>query len=204
MEQTHNLKVPRAVQMVQIIGAKAKLPRTQDFMDIFTKQWCPLCLELFDGNNWERKKLDHLVQHFPKDFPNKPCPCVLLNYKSAEYYHVWGYAHHVSQFNLDLFIALHEELGDAWCMIEHNADKRKTQNDVYKWILEQVKTEKIAYNLVAWKQLKSDSYYPNHPRLRNHVCQLCKPEHRDHFFENDQFINNSDFNLFTFLNILSK
>ena len=29
------------------------------------------------------------------------------------------------------------------------------------------------------------NYFPNHPRLRNFVCQLCKPEHRDHFFENE-------------------
>ena len=47
-------------------------------------------------------------------------------------------------------------------------------------------------------------------RLNNHKDRIedekmdMRSTSYDHFFDNDQFINNSDFNLFSFFNILSK
>ena len=168
-------------------------PPIHDFKDIFEKQVCQLCNEKFQGENWQTRKRDHLVKHFKKDFPEDPCQCVLINYKSEEYYHVWGYAQHVSNFNLKLFEAMQVELGDSWCLMEDNAEQNRTQDGIYAWLKEQVKGERIAYELVTsstrnkiCQELVRSGFNVDFPRKYERICQLCKPEHRMHLFDSDQ------------------
>ena len=75
-------------------------------------------------------------------------------------------------------MASHHFSLEAFWLMENNAEQNRTQDGIYAWLKEQVKGERIAYELVT--------RFPKRNRVDERICQLCKPEHRIHFFDSDQ------------------
>ena len=144
-----------------------------DFDQVSNLPKCEFCGHDFEqSKNWKKMKLVHLTHHFPKSAfsTRKHCDCVV-----AENQENWGFSYHLATFQLDMFQAFHNELGDKWSKKWNYKNtpqwsEFRDPNHLFTRLTENVKVQKSAEFQYACQEC--NHYFKSEEDLENHIFAI--------------------------------
>ena len=138
-----------------------------DFDQVFKVPKCELCAHDF-GNvkDLKKTKLDHLSQHF---LLKSYCSCIIDDGIEQK----WGFSEHNSAFELDLFLAFHQELGEKWSKKYHSKSE-SDQLSLYQRLFKAHRKSVKAKADFPYNCKQCDHYFRNNESLDSHTSAMHK------------------------------